>query len=291
MNLTDLFNVCQTRLEKIFNQYLNEPRTDARLLQDAMSYAVLNGGKRVRPAFVYAAHPLFDAPLENCDAPAAAIEFIHSYSLIHDDLPAMDNADLRRGQPSCHKKFGEALAILAGDTLQPLAFEIITSHPAPLSTAQRLSMIQILARASGYHGMAAGQVLDILGKMTKDSLTQMYQLKTGALLSASLQLGAVSGNITDPTILQSLDKFTHCIGLAFQIQDDLLDFENESITGKTKGLDASLNKMTYPVLFGVEESKKTVNTLFEEAHASIEFLGKKGHILKELADYILKRKN
>ena len=157
MKLEQLIDTCQTRTEKLFNHYLNE--SPAPQLEKAMTYSVRNGGKRIRPLLVYAAGLTLNGSLDALDAPACAIEFIHAYSLIHDDLPAMDNADLRRGKPSCHKAYNEALAILAGDALQPLAFEVIASHPAPLTTEQRLTMIKILSHAAGFKGMAAGQTL------------------------------------------------------------------------------------------------------------------------------------
>jgi geranylgeranyl pyrophosphate synthase len=291
MKISDLFDLSQTRLEKIFAHYLKTMRTCSPLLQEAMAYGVFNGGKRIRPALIYAASCVFDAPLENCDIGACAVEFIHSYSLIHDDLPAMDNADLRRGQPSCHKKFDDAIAILAGDTLQPLAFELIATHPAPLSTDQRLSMIKTLAFASGFNGMAAGQVLDIKGIQSQTELINMYQLKTGALLTASLQMGAIAADIQDEKILRALKNFTDAIGLAFQIQDDLLDMESNELTGKPQGIDRANNKSTYPALFGVAQSQEKIETLFVQGLDAITFLGEKANTLRELANYILQRKN
>ena len=290
MKLIDLFTLSQARLEKIFSIYLKNTPTHAPLLQEAMAYSVLNDGKRIRPALVYMANPLFNAPLENCDIAACAIEFIHTYSLIHDDLPAMDNSDLRRGKPACHKKYGEAIAILAGDTLQPLSFEVIATHPAPLENSQRISMIQVLAKASGYNGMAAGQAIDIVGVQSPKELTNMYKLKTGALLNASLQLGAIAGNIQEPAILDALEKFAYDLGLAFQIQDDLLDMKGEAITGKTQGVDAANNKATYPILFGIEKSAEKIQELHQEALTAVSCLGDKANILHEFANYIMQRK-
>jgi farnesyl diphosphate synthase len=290
MKLPELFSLCETRLNHIFEQYLTKPITPSPLLQEAAAYSVNNGGKRLRPLFVYATGIALDASLENLDIPACAIEFIHSYSLVHDDLPAMDNADLRRGKPSCHKKFDEAMAILAGDTLQPLAFEIIASHPATLTCAQRLAMIKVLAEASGYHGMAAGQALDIKGIHNAEELIQMYQLKTGALLNASLQLGVIAANNIEGKISPSIRKFADCIGLAFQIQDDLLDIESQDLTGKPQGLDAQNNKPTYPTLFGIEQSKQKIHSLFAEGIQAIAFLGEKGKILQALAEHVMQRK-
>lgn len=290
MNLETLFTTCQRRLDNLFNQYLKNDVSDAPELQNAMAYSVYNGGKRIRPAFVYASHSIFNAPLENCDIAACAVEFIHAYSLIHDDLPSMDNSDLRRGKPSNHKMFGDAIAILAGDTLQPLAFEIIATHPAPLSPEQRVKMTATLAHASGFNGMTAGQTLDIKGVNTLETLTEMYQLKTGALLKASLQLGAIAANIQDNKILKALDQFAQSIGLAFQIQDDLLDIESPDTTGKPQRLDVANNKITYPSLLGIEKTHTKIDELFTNALTSITILGEKGEILRELAHYLMQRK-
>lgn len=290
MMLADLFTLSQSRLDKIFSHYLKESYSDAPILQEAMAYSVFNGGKRIRPILVYAANLIFDAPLENCDVGACAIEFMHTYSLIHDDLPAMDNADLRRGKPSCHKKYGDALAILAGDSLLPLAFEVIGSHPAPLSTDQRLKMINLLTRASGYNGMAAGQTLDISGVHTPEALVHMYQLKTGALLNASLQLGAIGANVQDSNAIQALAKYADAIGLAFQIQDDLLDFEGHELTGKPQGIDVANQKTTYPAQLGIEKTRLKIRDLFSAAIEAVELFGQKGEILREIANYLMQRK-
>lgn len=285
MNLTELMNSVPTRLETLFAHYIKS--SSAPELQKAMTYAVSNGGKRIRPLLVYAAGYALNASLENCDAPACAIEFIHAYSLVHDDLPAMDNSDLRRGQPSCHKAFNEALAILAGDALQPLAFEIIATHPASLTPEQRLNMIKILSHASGIDGMAAGQALDLAG--TPD-LTSMYHLKTGALLIASVKLGAIAANIKNPEILHALETYAKNIGLAFQIQDDLLDYENADTTGKPQGLDSENNKNTYPRLMGIEKTQQKIKELFDSALSALEILDEKSTILRELAYYLMQRK-
>lgn len=285
MKLEQLIDTCQTRTEKLFNHYLNE--SPAPQLEKAMTYSVRNGGKRIRPLLVYAAGLTLNGSLDALDAPACAIEFIHAYSLIHDDLPAMDNADLRRGKPSCHKAYNEALAILAGDALQPLAFEVIASHPAPLTTEQRLTMIKILSHAAGFKGMAAGQTLDIEGTT---SLNEMYNLKTGALLVASAQLGAIAANTQNPDILYALKKYAENVGLAFQVQDDLLDFESPENTGKPQGLDATNKKNTYPTLIGIEETQKMVQTLFSNALSALNILGEKANILRELAHYLMQRK-
>jgi farnesyl diphosphate synthase len=281
----------QNRIEKLFAQYIKELDSPAPLLQSAMAYAVFNGGKRVRPLLVYATGLALGAKPELMDAPAAAIELIHAYSLIHDDLPAMDNADTRRGMPSCHKKFGEAMAILAGDALQTLAFRIIIVHPGKIATTQRLKMLDVLTDASGIMGMAGGQALDMVPKdKSLESILEVYKLKTGALLSASVKLGMVAANLTDPTVQSQLENYAACMGLAFQLQDDLLDLESEtSIAGKPVGLDAINEKITYPSIVGAIATRQKVHTLINDALASLTILGARGEILAALAQHLLRR--
>jgi geranylgeranyl pyrophosphate synthase len=291
LTIDELVITAQQRTTKLFNHYLKETASPADQLKDAMYYAVSNGGKRVRPLLVYATGYYLEAEWDSLDIAACAVEMIHSYSLIHDDLPAMDNADLRRGKPACHKAYNEAIAILAGDALQPLAFEIIASHPAQLSPAQRIGMINHLCHASGLNGMAAGQALDINGVHTPEQTIHMYNLKTGALLSTSVKLAIISSHQQDPQIQSSLEKFADTIGLAFQIQDDLLDIEsNAEDIGKPKGLDLANNKVTYPLLVGVEQARATIDTLFKTALQSIETFDEKANILRELANFLLQRK-
>jgi farnesyl diphosphate synthase len=278
MNLLEnLFEQCHNRLENMFQTYLNQPHYPSKELQEAMGYAVQNGGKRIRPSLVYIIGHLFDVPLENLDPAACAIEFIHAYSLIHDDLPAMDNSDLRRGKPSCHKAYSEATAILAGDALQPLAFEIIAIHPCTLTTQQRLNTIHILSKAAGVAGMAAGQTLD------------MYRLKTGALLVASVKAGIIASAVQDDHTSSALERYISNIGLAFQIQDDLLDVLGSEMTGKPQHIDNTNKKITYPKLIGIEKTQEKVQQLFSSALQAIEFLGNNAEILRELAYYLLKR--
>jgi farnesyl diphosphate synthase len=294
MSLDTLITTTQARTDKLFEFYLKETVSPAKSLQESMAYAVFNGGKRIRPLLVYAAGAVVDAELEDLDAAACAVELIHSYSLIHDDLPAMDNADLRRGKPSCHKVYGEAMAILAGDALQAFVFQILASHPNQLPAQQRLEMISVLSKASGPFGMAAGQALDmtIMNKnISLDELKQLYQLKTGALLSASIKLGMLGAPELASQTKIALEKYAAYIGLAFQIQDDLLDIESETaILGKPQGLDTVNNKMTYPTIMGIPETRKKVQILTDLALDSIIGLGAKANILKELADFLLKRK-
>jgi geranylgeranyl pyrophosphate synthase len=291
--LNDLIPICQSRVENLFAIYIRDKTTPAGILQEAMSYGVYNGGKRIRPLLVYATGLALNTPLENLDAAACAVELIHSYSLIHDDLPAMDNADLRRGKPACHKVFGDAMAILAGDAMQALAFQVIAMHPAALTPAQRMDMIQVLGEAAGPMGMAGGQALDITAMdqtITLDKLLLLYKLKTGALLSASVKLGMLSANTALETEKAALEKYADCLGLAFQIQDDLLDMEGTtSALGKPQGIDAANNKMTYPVLCGIEKTKLKIQELTELALQSVGVLGNKGQILVELAESLLSR--
>ncbi len=290
ITLLDFISKARARLETLFTQYLINNNTPATTLSKAMAYAVLNGGKRIRPLLVYLTGKTFESSWENLDAPACAIEFIHVYSLIHDDLPAMDNSDIRRGKPSCHKAFDDATAILAGDALQPLAFEILSKHSDPLTPQQRLTMIEVLSKASGMDGMAAGQMLDIEKTTSLDSLTQMYQLKTGALLCASTHLGAIAAGVTDKTTLNSLLTFAKNIGLAYQIQDDLLDIESPSdIIGKPQGIDQANQKITYASLLGIEQSRNKINALFDEAIHCLDFLGERNKLLREFATQLMQR--
>ncbi|MCD6040163.1 MAG: ispA [Gammaproteobacteria bacterium] len=288
VSLVDLMETCQSRLTKFFNFYLQKKISEAPLLQQAMHYAVSNGGKYLRPLLVYATGHIFNASLENLDIPACAVELIHSYSLIHDDLPPMDNAELRRGKPACHKAFTEAMAILAGDALQPLAYEIIARHPSNLNTAQRLAMIDMLAHASGLDGMAAGQALDIMGVDSLPTLEHMYALKTGALFSSSVRLGMLVADIKTHPLLE---KFAETVGFAFQIQDDLLDLEsNSAITGKPAGLDATNKKVTYPALMGITRAQEKVQALLTQAIYTLEPFEHKADLLRELVYSILQRK-
>jgi geranylgeranyl pyrophosphate synthase len=290
LSIHDLLNMSQQRIEKLFNLYLQNKDSPASYLKEAMFYAVSNGGKRIRPLLVYATGHYLNVEWESLDIPACAVELIHSYSLIHDDLPAMDNADLRRGKPACHKAYNEAIAILAGDALQPLAFEIIASHPAKLNSDQRIAMITQLCHASGLNGMAAGQALDINGVHTTEQLIEMYQLKTGALLNTSVRLAMIASHTGDLQQRTALNHFADNIGLGFQIQDDLLDIENAEIIGKPKGLDVINNKITYPYLVGVEPARLKIKSLFEKALQSIDMLDEKANILRELACFLLQRK-
>jgi geranylgeranyl pyrophosphate synthase len=275
------------RLQRALSLFLNQNKRE---LHQAIVYSVLNGGKRIRALLVYQCGEVFNANLETLDYIACAVEFVHAYSLIHDDLPAMDNADLRRGLPSCHKAFGEAMAILAGDALLPMAFELL----AKLNIAPSLSltMIQILAHACGPSGMVGGQVRDLNPQNEDYSLTQiesLYQEKTGALIHAAIKMAALAGDGM-PNELILLDQFSHKLGLAFQIQDDILDIEmpTEQI-GKKQGQDRQLNKQTYPAKVGLTQAKKQVEELFFAAMEDLQPLDRDTLKLIALTQYILGR--
>ena len=264
-------------------------------LHQAMRYAVLGGGKRIRPVLVYSAGAAVGAMPEALDGPACAVEFIHAYSLIHDDLPAMDNDELRHGRPTCHRAFGEALAILAGDALQALAFQVLSQDPAMISDSViRMRMLGLLAQAAGSRGLVGGQAID-LAAVGRDDLTlaeleNMHIHKTGALIRASVLLGAFSRPEVESTVLERLDRYAKCIGLAFQIRDDILDVVGDTATlGKTQGADRALSKPTYPALLGLDGAREHARALHQEALASLEPLGSEADPLRWLATYIVER--
>ncbi len=286
----------QDRIEIALAAWLPEPTVVPETLHNAMRYAVLGGGKRIRPVLVYAAGDAFAVPLAVLDAPACAVEMIHAYSLIHDDLPAMDNDDLRRGKPTCHRAFDEATAILAGDALQALAFAALAGDPAlSVNAAVRVRMINTLALASGSRGMAGGQAIDLaaVGRdLTVAQLENMHVHKTGALIRASVQLGALChGGLTDSEF-EHLSRYAHCIGLAFQIKDDILDVEVDTATlGKPQGSDAAQNKPTYPKLLGMDGAKQAAQRMHDEALAELRGFGPAADSLRWIADYIISRGN
>ena len=258
-------------------------------LHEAMRYAVLNGGKRVRAVLVVATGETLRADAARLEPAACAVELIHAYSLVHDDLPSMDDDDLRRGVPTCHRAFGEATALLAGDALQSLAFEILAHAPAP-DTGE---LVRTLARASSSRGMAGGQAIDLeaVGRvLTLDQLERMHLLKTGALIRASVRLGALCAGARDPDILDRLDEYARCIGLAFQIRDDVLDVEGETETlGKKQGADTALDKPTYPAILGLEASKAHARALHERASERLAPFGRDADFLCALSEFIVSR--
>ncbi len=268
--------------------------TDPRLL-NAMQYSLLLGGKRLRPFLVYSVGRALGAQMADLDGPAAAIECLHTYSLIHDDLPAMDDDDLRRGQPTCHKAFDEATAILAGDALQTLAFDILAHHPyQQVNSDRQLQMVRELARQSGYLGMCGGQAIDLAHTnktMTLAALEQMHQLKTGALIRCAVQFGWLCSPDQQPQHLQALLHYASAIGLAFQVQDDILDIEGDTATlGKPQGSDLEANKVTYPALLGLEPARKKAEELVAQAQQALHTLPYDTTELAALASYVIARK-
>jgi len=266
-------------------------------LVNAMRYGALLGGKRLRPFLVYATGEMFNADPASLDAPAAAVECIHAYSLIHDDLPAMDDDALRRGQPTCHIKYGEDTAILAGDALQTLAFSILADEPMPgVSDASRIAMIAELARASGVAGMCGGQALDLAAEGQRVGLEQLEQIhrhKTGALIRAAVRLGALAAGERGRDALPALDIYANAIGLAFQVQDDILDVVGDSaITGKKQGADQDLDKSTYPSLLGLDNARAKARELHQQALSALDILAAQSldtTALQALASFIIER--
>ena len=285
----------QQRVEHLLQQLLSQqPVTDDKLMQ-AMSYSLLLGGKRVRPFLVYSCGTMLGASLHDLDGPASAIEALHSYSLIHDDLPAMDNDDLRRGKPTCHKAFDEAAAILAGDALQTLAFEVLSSHPYQQVKADAiLQMIKRLAAASGYAGMCGGQAIDLAQTNQSTTLAQlerMHRLKTGALIECAVQLAWLCSPSTDTRECDNLLRFARALGLAFQVQDDILDIESDTVTlGKPQGSDTKANKSTYPALLGLDNAKAKAQQLYQEALNALADLPYNTDELRAFAQYIIERR-
>lgn len=265
---------------------------DPRLAQ-AMHYGVMNGGKRLRPYLIYATMDALGANHELADTAAVSMEMVHSYSLVHDDLPAMDDDDLRRGKPTCHIAFDEATAILAGDALSNSAFELL-AHAPGLSDTQRLRLIQILASAAGAAGMVGGQAIDTshVGKtMTLEQLEEMHGFKTGALIRASVLMGATCAlPEPDARLSDALDRYARAVGLAFQVQDDILDVEGNTETlGKQQGADEALNKPTYPGLLGLDRAKIKARELVDDAITALDVLPGNTATLADLARYIIAR--
>ncbi len=264
-------------------------------LHAAMRYAVLGGGKRMRPLLVYATGAAFAADPRLLDAAAVAVEVIHAYSLVHDDLPAMDDDDLRRGRPTCHVVYGEAMAILAGDALQALAFEVLAEGTQHLDAATRVEMLRVLATACGSHGMAGGQAFDLAAvghTLDPSELERMHVHKTGALIRASVRLGALAAGCRDTAALAALERYAHCVGLAFQVRDDILDIEGDAARiGKTPGKDAADGKPTYPAILGLEASRTTLADLTTTALDSLEPFGAATGPLRDLALFIAAREN
>ncbi len=282
------------RLDAALERRLPDARHPPQRLHEAMRYAVLGGGKRVRAMLVYAAADAVGGAVAGPDAPACAVELVHAYSLVHDDLPAMDDDDLRRGRPTCHRAFDEATALLAGDALQTLAFEVLSSDPALGAGAERrCRMMEVLSRAAGSRGMAGGQAIDLASvgaTLTPAELEHMHRCKTGALIRASIQLGALCGSADDATIEQ-LDGYARCVGLAFQIRDDVLDVQGDTtVLGKAAGADSSLGKPTYASVLGLAESRRRAHALHVRALDFLAGLGDAADTLRMLSEYVISRR-
>lgn len=283
----------QTRMEQVLQRLLPAQEIVPERLHQAMRYAVLGGGKRVRPLLCFAAGQIAEAPSQRLEAAAASVELIHAYSLVHDDLPCMDDDTLRRGKPTCHVEYDEATALLVGDALQALAFQLLVEPGAAQNPAQQLEMVWILTRAAGSRGMAGGQAIDLAstGKtLSLAELEHMHIHKTGALIHASVLLGAHCGNAPDPAILERISHYAHCVGLAFQVVDDVLDSESSTVTlGKTAGKDAAQQKPTYVSVMGTAKAKAWAESLREQAHEALAGLGTEAGRLRQLADFIVTR--
>ena len=286
------------RVNKALQHWLPPAEHSPKHLHNAMRYAVLDQGKRMRPLLTYATGKVLGLPAPRLDGPACAVELIHAYSLVHDDLPAMDDDDLRRGKPTTHKAFGEAIAILAGDALQALAFHVLATDPAMAgddgqTDAQRIRAINTLSYACGSLGMAGGQALDMAAEGQRIDITQLEQVhhwKTGMLLQASVLMAADMCAHGGGERRSALETFARHIGLAFQVRDDVLDVEGSTETlGKPQGSDTERGKATYPALLGMQAAKKYADDLYEQAMAALDIFGADGEPLRDLAAYVVQR--
>ena len=287
-------NDVQKQMERALSEALPSSNHLPERLHDAMRYSVLDGGKRVRPLLAFAAGAVVDAPQERLQSVGCAVELIHAYSLVHDDMPAMDNDVLRRGKPTVHVAYGEATALLAGDALQTAAFDVLASHTLSDDPADQLQMIKLLAQASGSLGMCGGQGIDLYSvgqELTLPQLEMMHILKTGALIRAAVLLGSYCGSPLPAEQRAALDHYAKCVGLAFQVVDDILDCEADSATlGKTAGKDAANHKPTYVALLGMKGAKEKAADLKASALAALQPFGEKAQLLVALAGYIVDRK-
>ncbi len=283
----------QSGFEDVLRNALPQPDIAPKRLHQAMRYSVLDGGKRVRPLLAFAAGEFAGADVARVNIAAAAVELIHAYSLVHDDMPCMDDDVLRRGKPTCHVQYDEAMALLVGDSLQTLAFQLMAEHPLCDEPVRQLGMIRLLAEASGSRGMAGGQAIDLesVGKqLLQPELEFMHIHKTGALIRAAVLLGAQCGKVSQDQ-LALLDHFGKCVGLAFQVVDDVLDASEDTATlGKTAGKDADYGKPTYVTLLGIHAAREMAKNLHQEALESLAKFGAEAGRLRELADFIVLRK-
>ncbi|MFM7669091.1 MAG: polyprenyl synthetase family protein [Betaproteobacteria bacterium] len=282
----------QADMEVVLDRHLPPASALPNKLHEAMRYAVLGGGKRIRPLLVFAAGALFDAPRDAIERAAAAVEMIHAYSLVHDDMPCMDDDDLRSGKPTVHRQYDEATALLVGDALQSQAFAVLSGGDLPAE--RKVAMLAQLAHAAGSLGMCGGQAVDLAAvgiALALPELEQMHRLKTGALLRASVLLGAYAGKAVQPTEQAACDAYADAIGLAFQVVDDILDATADSATlGKTAGKDAAHNKPTYVSMLGLQPSLALAEKLRQDAHHALQPFGETAIRLRQLADLIVQRK-
>ncbi|OLQ91776.1 geranyl transferase [Vibrio panuliri] len=286
----------QQRNNQQLERWLSHLPHQNQALVDAMRYGLLLGGKRARPFLVYITGQMLGCEIEDLDTPASAVECIHAYSLIHDDLPAMDDDELRRGQPTCHIKFDEATAILTGDALQTLAFTILADGRLnPKAETLRIKMVSTLAEASGASGMCLGQTLDLQAENRSVGLAELEEIhrnKTGALMKCAVRLGALAAGEKGLAVMPLLDKYADAIGLAFQVQDDILDIISDTETlGKPQGSDQELNKSTYPALLGLQGAIEKANNLLHEALQALDAIPYNTELLEEFARYVVERKN
>ena len=282
------------RVERQLDRWLPPATALPERLHAAQRYSVLGPGKRIRPALVYATAETLGVPIEQVDAAACAVELIHCYSLVHDDLPAMDDDDLRRGRPTCHKAFDEATAILAGDSLQVLAFQLLATHPgAPADPAARVDIIELLAVASGTAGMAGGQALDLGAEgraLDLGEIERVHALKTGALIRASVLMAARCSPALSRIEFEALSELGAVVGLAFQVQDDILDVEGDvAVLGKAPGSDQARGMPTYPAIAGMEAARARVRALHQDASALLRLHGWQHGPLAALTDWLLTR--
>lgn len=296
ISLNNFMAQSRQQVDAALEHWLPADNQQPQRLHEAMRYTVFNGGKRIRPFLVYATGHALGIPMIALDGAACAVELIHAYSLVHDDLPAMDDDDLRRGQPTCHITYDEATAILVGDALQTLAFQVVIRDPKLAgSTQSKLKILDTLASASGSLGMVGGQAIDLesIGKtLSIEDLENMHLHKTGALIRCSICLPALATPNLNPRTFENLDRYAQCIGLSFQIQDDILDEESNTETlGKTQGKDRDHDKPTYPLLLGIDGAKQKAQDLNTQALDALSQFGNEANLLRELSRYIIEREN
>ena len=291
--LTELWSHWRQRVDDCLEQYLPTAGMEPATLHEAMRYAVVGTGKRFRAALVYAAGEGLGATPTELDLPACAVELVHAFSLVHDDLPAMDDDNLRRGKPSCHVAFGEGTAILTGDALQSLAFDLLARESSRYSAQTRLDMVQILSQATGSSGMAGGQAIDLSGSASsKTALETMHRMKTGALIAASLQLGARAAGAEDPALLEGLSRYGLVLGLTFQVTDDILDETSETAAlGKMRGSDRRQHKPTYFTVLGEAPARQVAAQYHQRAREALAGLPMDVTALIALTDFVTNRQH